>query len=407
MSTEHIFEWLWIVNCFGCGNHRIWDFVSCFADISEAYETILNSDKRRKFLTDAEDKSAGRVAEEQVNEVITYCKKHNIYIMTYDDEIYPERIRSIYNPPAVLFCRGDMGCLENEFSLSVVGTRKPSDYSVKVTEALVRSLAELGVTIVSGFAVGIDIAANLSAIKGGGKTIAVLGCGLDYDYPRENSAYRKDIEANGLFISEYFPKATGSLQTFPARNRILTALSLGTIVIEAGKKSGALVSANLALGQGRDVFAVAPHNLFDTRYGGNVSLIRDGAICLCGLNDILYEYYENYGHKIANAARRSGIAVPNADPGASDTVRKTSKKAVRSADNAADKTDDKEDFDASVLEGDTAQVYAFLKESGKPMLADELAAEFDMDIAEMLMILTDLELEGAVSAAAGHSYAAN
>ncbi len=403
MGGENIYEWLWLVNCFGCGNNRIWEYADRFPDISEAYETLLNSEKRKKFLTEAEDRAAERVSAEQVNELISYCKKHNIYILTFDDEIYPDRLRSIYNPPAVLFCRGDMGCLENEFSLSVVGTRKPSDYSVRLTEALVRQLAGMGITIVSGFAVGIDIAANLSAIKGGGRTIAVLGCGVDYDYPRENSAYRKEIESNGLFISEYFPNATGSYQTFPARNRILTGLSLGTIVIEAGQKSGALVSANIAASQGRDVFAVAPHNLFDKRYGGNVSLIRDGAYCLCGVNDIIYEYYENYGHKIANAVMKTDVRLPD------DFPEKTkAPKTVRVS--KAEKPDRKEEsakFDDSVLDGEAARIYAFLKASEKPMLADELAAEFDMDISEMLMLLTELELDGAVSPAAGHSYSAN
>ncbi len=404
MNGQNVFEWLWTVSSLGCGNKRIWDIFSDGSDISGVYAELLNSEKRKKILTPAENKTAEGVSQQQVSELISYCGKKDIYILTYDDEKYPERLRSIYNPPAVLFCRGDMDILENDFSLSVVGTRKPSVYSVKVTESLVKELVGFGITIVSGFAVGIDIAANISAVRNGGKTIAVLGCGLDYNYPRENSVYRDEIEKNGLFISEYFPQACGTVQSFPARNRILAALSLGTIVVEAAAKSGAMVSAGLALSQGRDVFAVAPHNLFDKRYGGNVSLIRDGAVCLCGVNDIIYEYYENYGHKIANAAKKV-TDIPYA------VSERNPEKKIKQI-TAPQETNEvsgtlRHEYDPSGLDGEAARLYAFIKESGKPVLADDLAAEFDMDISEMLMLLTDLEIDGAVSPAAGQSYVAN
>ncbi len=407
MDRQNVFEWLWLVNCFGCGNKRIWEFMSGYDNVSEAYTAILDNEKRKRFLDPAENKAAERITEEQITELISYCEKHDIYILTFDDEKYPERLKPIFNPPAVLFCRGDIDCLENNFSLSVVGTRKPSSYSVKVTESLVKRLVGFGITIVSGFALGIDITANISAVRNGGKTIAVLGCGLDYNYPRENSVYRDEIEKNGLFISEYFPKAVGTLQSFPARNRILTGLSLGTIVAEAGIKSGALVSAGLALSQGRDVFAVAPHNLFDKRYGGNVSLIRDGAACLCGVNDILYEYYENYGHKIANAEKESNFELP---PRKEKKAEAKVKKRIQEKQIPAQEDimiPENESFDPSVLDGEAAEIYDFLKKSGKPVLADELSEKFDKDISEMLMLLTDLELDGAVSSSAGQSYTAN
>ncbi len=412
MDGQNVFEWLWLVNCFGCANKRIWEFMNNFPDITEAYNAMLDPEKRRKLLTAAENSSAARVTEKQVTELISYCVKHDIYILTFDDEKYPERLKSIFDPPAALFCKGDIGCLKNDFSLSVVGTREPSNYSVKVTEALVRSLSENGITIVSGFAVGIDITANLSAVRNGGKTIAVLGSGIDNNYPRENAPYRKEIEENGLFVSEYFPTASGSVRTFPARNRILTGLSLGTIVVEAGIKSGALNSASLAMSQGRDVFAVAPHNLFDVRYGGNVNLIRDGATCLCGVNDILYEYYENYGHKIANTAAMHKTVPGNEtdiDIDIAETAAASGKKSVKVKKISSEmiKIPEKAAYDPSGLDGDELEIYNFLKEKGKAVQIDEIASNFDMDISEMLSLLTELEIEGAVSSAAGQSYGAN
>lgn len=406
MDRQNVFDWLWTVNCLGCGNIRIWDIMDNFRSAAAARAALTDRDRRRDFLSENERRAAERTSEEQINELIGYCESRNIYIMTFDDELYPERLRSIYNPPAVLFCRGDMSCLESDFSISVVGTRKPSDYSVRVTSALVRELCSFGITIVSGFAVGIDITANLSAARCGGKTIAVLGCGLDRDYPKENVQYRSEIERNGLFISEYYPLAGGTRASFPARNRILSGLSLGTVVSEAAVKSGALITANLALSQGKDIFALAPHDLFDKRYGGNVALIRDGAVCLCGVKDIVYEYYENYGHKIANTGVK-GAAMPAAFPdgNASDAYKQASRIDPIAEENT-ETVNQEQGYDASSLEGDEAKVYGLLKEAGKPLLADELSEMCGMDISEMLMLLTDLELEGAVISAAGQSYTA-
>ncbi|MDE6762279.1 MAG: DNA-processing protein DprA [Oscillospiraceae bacterium] len=410
MERQNVFDWLWTVNCLGCGNIRIWEIMNNFSSAAEARAALEDRDRRKLLLTESERKSAERTSAEQINELIGYCESHNIYILTYDDELYPERLKSIYNPPALLFCRGDMNCLESDFSISVVGTRKPSDYSVRVTAALVRELCSFGITIVSGFAVGIDITANLSAVRSGGKTIAVLGCGFDRDYPRENVQYRSEIEQNGLFISEYYPQAGGTRASFPARNRILSGLSLGTVVSEASVKSGALITANLALSQGKDIFALAPHDLFDKRYGGNVALIRDGAVCLCGVKDIVYEYYENYGHKIANAGAALAANLP--DGKSSSAYRQASRIDPLTEDTKEYAAENDEadmqvqEYDASALEGDEAKVYGLLKEAEKPLLADELAEMCGMDISDMLMLLTDLEIEGAVMSAAGQSYTA-
>lgn len=410
MDMENVFEWLWIVNCFGCGSVRIWEAMDKFSSVTELYKALREPEKIKHMLLPKELKNAKETDEDKINEIISYCETHNIYILTFDDEIYPERLRSIYNPPALLFCRGDLSCLENDFCLSVVGTREASDYSLKLTSALVKELEAFDIDIVSGFAVGIDITASLAAVRNGGKAIEVLGCGLDHNYPPKNARYRSEIEANGLFISEYYPKMTGSRNSFPARNRILSGLSLGTIVIEADMKSGSLITAKLAVDQGRDVFVAAPHDLFDKRYGGNVSLIREGAVCLCGIKDVLYEYYENYGHKIANAAGRLSLNKSGKRSGVVQNVtaqRRPSPKRTESLSPAVRETGSTEEFDASCLTDEEKDLYNILKSAGKPMLADELAAELEMDISDMLSLLTDLELAGAVRSEAGQSYAAN
>lgn len=425
MDSKNVYEWLWIVNCIGCGNSRIWQALADFRTVSEACEYLSDREKRTTIFNSVECKNADRITAEQIDNLISYCESRNIYILTYDDELYPDRLRNIYNPPAVLFCRGDMGCLKNDFSLSVVGTRKPSEYSVRVTASLVKELCKMDITIVSGFATGIDITANLAAVRNDGKTIAVLGCGLDHDYPKENNCYREEIEKNGLFISEYFPKFSGSHVSFPTRNRILSGLSLGTIVAEAAVKSGAMITANMALSQGKNLFALAPHDLFDRRYGGNVALIRDGAICLCGVKDIVYEYYESHGHKIAKAQPLDSVIIPDdfEDKDYKSAVKfdvykdieektdaprkKKIKDKKQTTEKAVEQMDYKEEFDVSVLDEEAAAVYEKLKSAGTSVQADELAEMCGMDISEMLMLLTDLEIEGAVSSSAGNIYTAN
>ncbi len=413
-DERNVFEWLWLINCLGCGSVRIWEVMNNFRSISEAYSALADKSLRSRLFRENERRAADNTSDEQIYELISYCERHNIYIMTFDDERYPQRLKSIYNPSALLFCRGDLNCLDNDFSISVVGTRKPSEYSVRVTRALVRELCSFGITIISGFAEGIDITANLSAVRNGGKTVAVLGCGLDRDYPRANVQYRGEIEQNGLFVSEYYPLMGGTKISFPTRNRILSGLSLGTVVIEAGIKSGALITANLALSQGKDIFVAAPHDLFDMRYGGNVSLIRDGAICLCGVRDIVYEYYENYGHKIANAdAVFTGI--PQGSAGESyrkadriDPIKdnKPAEEVFTDALNGNASENESGGFDISGLDEDEAMVYETLKKAGTAVQADELAEMCGMDISEMMSLLTDLEIEGAVSSSAGQRYTA-
>lgn len=419
MDKENVIKWLRLTACFGCGSNRVWEFLKSFESAEEAYSLPDDRAMQSKHLTAQEIKNAAKATVGQAEELIEYCEKRNIYIMTYDDSLYPEQLRSIYNPPAVLFCRGDLSCLKNEFCLSVVGTRRPSDYSVRFTAALTKELVKFGINIISGFAVGIDITASLSAVRNGGKTVVVLGNGLDHDYPKENVKYRSEIEKNGLFISEYYPKTSGTRFSFPTRNRILSGLSLGTIVVEAAAKSGALITANLALNQGKDIFAVAPHDLFDRRYGGNVSLIRDGAVCLCGVMDVLYEYYENYGHKIANAAEDMFARLKSEKDysySAAESENKPKAKKINKPVSDIQSADDFDnesakyngetttDIDEASLTEDEALIYRTLKNAGKPMLADELSEVCGIDISDMLMLLTEMETDGIIKFAAGQSY---
>ncbi len=205
----------------------------------------------------------------------------------HDDPIYPENLRQIFNPPPVIFIKGSLTA-SDKLAVAVVGSRKPSPYGLLVAEKLAKDLAALGITVVSGMARGIDTAGHKGALAGGGRTIAVLGCGVDVVYPRENKKIVDKIVDNGAVISEYPLGTPPESWHFPARNRIISGLSLGTVVVEAADKSGALITADFALEQGRDVMAV-PGNVVSPLSRGPHRLIRQGARLVEGAGDIIDE----------------------------------------------------------------------------------------------------------------------
>ncbi len=202
------------------------------------------------------------------------------------DKDYPLLLKQIYDPPKNLFYLGKIKAKEN-FPLAVVGTRKMSTYGQATTKFLVKELVAQGLTIVSGLALGIDTLAHQTALKAKGKTIAVLGSGLNRIYPRENKKLAQEIvDAGGALVSEYPPDTPPSHWTFPARNRIISGMSWGTLVIEAPEKSGALITARFSLDQGREVFAV-PGNIYQTNSVGVHKLIKMGAQAVTTPEDIL------------------------------------------------------------------------------------------------------------------------
>ncbi|MBF0980071.1 MAG: DNA-protecting protein DprA [Clostridiales bacterium] len=204
-----------------------------------------------------------------------------------DDESveYPYRLKQIKNPPKRLFCIGDLSLLE-ENSISVVGARKASSYGVWVADTIGKQLAENGVVTVSGLAAGIDTAAHKGALRiDGGKTIAVLGCGIDICFPTSNNKLRDEIAKRGLLLSEYEPGVHATRYTFPMRNRIISGLSLATVVAEAGNNSGSLITAERAVEQGREVLAV-PGNINSINSFGCNKLIAEGATPLIFVDDI-------------------------------------------------------------------------------------------------------------------------
>lgn len=214
-------------------------------------------------------------------------ERYRVTVLTYKDEAYPFRLKEIYEPPPVIYIRGSL-IPEDDWSLAVVGTRRPTFYGREVVEQIVGDLARNRITIVSGLAKGIDATAHRAALDSGGRSIAVFGCGLDIVYPREHVKLARQIMENGALISEFPLGTTPRRENFPLRNRIMSGLSLGVLVVEAGEVSGALITAGHALEQNREVFAV-PGSVLSAVSRGTNRLIQEGAKLVSGANDILEE----------------------------------------------------------------------------------------------------------------------
>lgn len=213
--------------------------------------------------------------------------KHSIRAINWHDDFYPKRLKEIYDPPPVLFVKGQLKNVD-DWCVTVVGSRKCTAYGREVTDEIVTQLARNRITIVSGLARGIDTAAHSAALSAGGRTIAVQACGLDMVYPPENAQLAERIAENGAVISEYPVGVKPRAENFPRRNRIMSGLSLGVLVVEANISSGALITANQAIEQDRDVFAV-PGSILSQASAGSNRLIQEGAKAVLSAKDILEE----------------------------------------------------------------------------------------------------------------------
>ncbi|NQT46797.1 MAG: DNA-protecting protein DprA [Candidatus Omnitrophica bacterium] len=240
-------------------------------------------------------------------------ESEKVSIVTIFDQGYPENLRQIPDAPIALYVKGEL-CREDIVAVAVIGSRRASQYGLSASESLSAALVSCGLTVVSGMARGIDSAAHKGALKAGGRTIAILGSGLANIYPPENKGMAERISENGALISEFPMRAEPKRQNFPMRNRIISGLSLGVVVVEAARRSGALITANLALEQGREVFAV-PGKINSLTSTGTHSLIKQGAKLINNVDDILeelapqLEFLKKDLTKIPGGTRPSNIAM--------------------------------------------------------------------------------------------------
>lgn len=279
--------WIWLGSVPGIGAVKSKKLLEHFKDPYNVWNAKENELRNLSFLSKADVVNlTDTKIKEKVSIHLENIYKHGIRVVTIDDELYPLYLKNIYDPPVVLYMKGSI--IKEEKCLAVVGSRKATSYGLGMAQTISRELAKYGITVVSGMARGVDSYAHKGALQEGGRTIAVLGCGVDVIYPYENKKLMESIIENGACISEYLPGTTPAANNFPARNRIISGISLGVIVIEAGNKSGSLITADFALEQGREVFAL-PGNVNSINSTGTNKLIKEGAKIVTGIEDILEE----------------------------------------------------------------------------------------------------------------------
>lgn len=265
----------------------------------ELSEWLGSRERARAVLRAPEDTDVLKWASE--------LERAGLQLVTAFDPEYPQALREIADPPFLLYALGRIDRLRLP-AVSIVGSRDASRYGRDVAFRLARELSDAGVAVVSGFARGIDAAAHEAALESPGGTIAVLGCGIDVEYPREHRRLRERLAETGLLLSEYHPGTEPRPQNFPIRNRIIAGLSSGVVVVEASRRSGSLITARLAADFGRDVFAV-PGSIFSETSAGTHELLRDGAILCRGAEDVLSELFPSVGPPQRVAAARAALAV--------------------------------------------------------------------------------------------------
>lgn len=362
-----------IQQSFGAGSVKA---VKIFNILRDAAILDLPFDKSglEKFIDKKDAVKLTTVNIDNIYKIIDDCLKNDIYTVTICDINYPERLRNIADSPIVLYIKGEFCDVDSQPLVSVVGPRKVSDFGKKAAFSISKRISKAGITVVSGAAVGADTYAHKGALDAKGKTIAVLGCGICYDYLPENRALRETISKNGCLISEHPPYAPATKYSFPVRNRIISALSLGTVVIEASLKSGSLITARLANEQGRDVFVIPGNPTFDN-YKGSNELLRDGAIPLLSANDIFNQYIAKYPDCIDVDKAFAEDVTAN--------VKKTQKNLQLGLSNEA------------------KIVYNNLNK--QKFTLDDLI-DLDLSDDQLISALTELEIEGLIKALPGGMY---
>jgi DNA processing protein len=387
--------WLWLSSKRGLGQTRAAALIDAMGSPENIY--FGGEDEWREaaalpdnVLSELRDKSTGRA-----EHILEMCERTGTKILTMQDAAYPERLRSLYAPPCVLYYKGTLFSFDEEAALAVVGTRRPTAYGQNAALKLCYELAESGMLIVSGMASGIDSAAHLGALRAGKPTAAVLGCGTDVIYPAENRELYEDIAAAGLIISEYPPGTRAEGTHFPARNRIISGLSLGVLVVEAPAGSGALITASYALEQGRDVFAV-PGGIYSAESEGCNGLIREGAALTARAGDICAEYQPLYPHRIkAGHGGNARVNLPK---------MKTERPAVRDKEEDTVKAIDLTEL---VKDRTPDQQRILLAIANTAMIADEIISVCGLPAPLVLSELTMLELDGTVEQMPGRRYTLN
>ncbi|MBR2876663.1 MAG: DNA-processing protein DprA [Clostridia bacterium] len=399
MSICPVEYWIWLQCALGAGA-KTDELLAYFGDPEKMYNAGSKEWRMSGLMTEKRINALKSISPSETGGIFRECKAKGYSIITPDSVNYPERFRQMKDMPLVLYVAGDSSVLKDSVSIGVVGTRNASNYGIETAQKLSFALASCGVTIVSGGALGIDSEAHAGAMLAKGRTAAILGCGLSVDYLRENAALRRAITRYGAVISEYAPFTPASRTTFPIRNRLISGMTLGTLVIEAGVKSGSLITANCALEQGRDVFAV-PGDIVRSSFDGANHLIKNGAKPVFSAMDILSEYEYLYGDLIDFSKAEIALAdIPYTEyrkKKSTNAVKPTEENKVQVQNTKVVKKELNGDYS-----DEARAVYSILSE--KPTHIDDILRKTSLKMSDVLCAITELELMGDIKQTEGKNY---
>lgn len=368
--------YVWLMETLGAGNIRVKKALMHFGNAENIFKASPNERIYSGIFTERELYRLGKAEIESAVKTISDCKKYGIELVTPEDDAYPSCLFDIDAPPAVLYVKGKMPDFDSMPSICIVGPRKVSKYGEKAAYSLSGRLAKAGMIIVSGGAVGSDYYAHSGALKAGGVTALVMGCGIEADYLPENRVLRRHVAENGCLISEYPPKTSTTRYSFPVRNRIMSALCRAVVVIEAGEKSGALNTAAHAAEQGKEVFVI-PGSPSAKEYSGSNALLRDGAKPLLDVSDIFNEYIPYYPDKL------------------------DIKKAYDNSDKKTETEKIHKKLSTEALSKEAKTVYNYLD---KHRFYPEELSKTGLDSSQILSALTELEIELLIRSLPGGCY---
>lgn len=304
-KSEQVY-WIWLALKLNNQNSVFQRLLDIFNNSPyEIYRADEKALKRADYLSELQRKSLLDKNIDEAVSIYNYCKWNRVGVLNYCDSMYPDSLKAMKNPPMILYYLGNLPNLNNKVCVSVVGTRKMTEYGMRSCYKLAYELASAGAVVISGMALGIDSIAHVGAIAARGTTIAVLGCGIDVIYPKQHRTLRKYICQYGAVITAYHPSSPAYKNHFPERNAIISALSEGTLVVEAPKNSGALITADHAAEQSRTVYAL-PGSIEEPMSEGPNYLIKNGAVAITEARDILHYYFENHSRLVDPVKLRQG-----------------------------------------------------------------------------------------------------
>lgn len=416
--------WVWLSTKVEVKPFTKYQLFAAFGDAENIYladeraisEKLRLTDGERRLLADKNLDSAGKV--------LAQCDAEDITIMTIADAAYPTRLRNIYDPPLALYIKGRLPTIDEQVAIGIVGTRRATTYGIKMGQKMGFDVTRCGAMVVSGLAEGVDSAGIEGALRAGGPCVGVLGCAIDQVYPRFNGPLFKDVAAAGALVSEYPPGLPSARNSFPERNRIISGLSVGVVIIEAPDRSGALITASRALEQGREVFVV-PGNADAPNCIGSNALIREGATLVTNGWDVMSEFLGRFPDKISKPGEKRPLVpieeevepVYEAEqpkdrkkPGLPvETGKGFAKLRVQNDRKNVDKQNKREYIDLrgqlELLSETQLKIVSAITED--PTHIDDIIDKADLPTAVVLSELTVLEIKGFVKQEGGKRFLLN